>query len=363
MAQSAVPESVDNYNIGINIAYPLFTGFARKHAYAMARFGKQETRAAADEARRLILEAVAQTYYGAQLARERLSITGADKGFNSRLLKEARARNRAGAASKSEVLNFEVRRRASEAQYIVSQQDFQLALIALAAIMGIENSNLPEDTALTPLKTATDADFLLPEFQTLYDSAWELRPDLEGNRQAVNRTQANIGLQQAPYYPSVNAFASKGAARSGNGGFEGQDFSTTVGVGLSYNLFAGGKHRAAVAEARQGHKESEYRLRAAEIAVSRDVREALTRLDTAQQQLRLQIENAGYVEENRDMVQKEFQAGLTSLALLNQVQRDLVEAQAMLARARVSLCAAWHSLRTATAETLVAVNTPDAPVL
>lgn len=354
---NGVSESVDNYTVGVTVGYALFTGFARKHAYAISRFGEKETQAAADEARRLMLEAVAQTYYGAQLAGEQVTITDADKAFNTRLLDEASARNRVGAASLSEVLNFEVRWRASEAQRIAARQDWRMALIALAALMGIEDAHLSEDTALTPLEKATDADLSLPTFEVLCDSAWALRPDLEGSRYALNRSKANVGLQRAAYYPTVSAFASKDATRSRNGNFEGQDFSTTVGVGLSYNLFSGGKRRAAVAEAKQARKESEYRLYAAEIMVAQEVREALARLESAQQQLQLQVENAGYVEQNRDMVQKEFQAGLTSLALLNQAQRDLVEAQATLALARVSLRSAWHSLRTATAETLSSVLT------
>ena len=360
-AYKSVPESVDNYTISISVGYPLFTGFARKHAYAMARFGRQETRAAADEAQRLILEAVAQTYYGAQLANERIRITEADKTFNKRLLKEAHARNRVGAASQSEVLNFEVRWRASEAQHINARQEYQVALIALAALMGIEDVLLPETITLSPLEPATESELQLPQFESLCNSAWELRPDLERNRYAVNRTRENVGLQRAAYYPSLTAFASKDAARSGSGHFEGQDFSGTVGVGLSYNLFAGGKHRAAVAEAKQAHKEAEYQLQAAEITVAQEVREALVRLEAAQQQLRLQTETAHYVEQNRDMVQKEFQAGLTSLALLNQAQRDLVEAQVNLAFAQVSLRAAWHGLRTATAESLSSIITQALP--
>ena len=356
-AYQAVPESVDNYSVSVSVGYALFTGFARKHAYALARFGEKETAAAADEARRLMLEAVAQTYYGAQLANERVTITVADKEFNTRLLKEAHARNKAGAASRSEVLNFEVRSRASEAQHISALQDFRLALIALASLMGIADAGLPEGTVLTPLEPADEPEFSLPDYDALYENACALRPDLEGSRYAVDRSEANVGLQQASYYPTVAAFASKEASRSGSGNFEGQDVSDSIGVNLSYNLFSGGKRRAAVAEARQAHKEAGYRLQAAEIAVAQDVREALVRLQTAQEQLRLQMENAAYVQENRDMVQKEFQAGLTSLALLNQAQRDLVEAQATLALARVSLLAAWHSVRTATGETLSSILT------
>ncbi len=356
-AYNAVPDSVDNYSVSVSVGYVLFSGFARKHAYAMARFGEQETRAAADEARRLILEAVAQTYYGAQLAHEQVAITTADTAFNMRLLNEARARNRVGEASRSEMLNFEVRYRASKARHIAAEQELRLAFIALAALMGIDDAALPENTLLTPFEPETEADMDLPDFDPLFEHAWQTRPDLEMSRQTAKRAQANIGLQQAGYYPSVTAFISKDAARTGSGNFDSEDVSTTIGVGFSYDLFIGGRRRAIVAEARQGHKEAEHRLRAAEIAVAEELREALSRLEAAQQQLRLQSETATYVEENRDMTEKEFRAGLVSLALLNQAQRDLVEAQATLALARVSLRAAWHNLRTATGETIAEAHT------
>ena len=352
LAYDAVPDSVDNYAVSLSLGYLLFNGFGRKHAYAMSRLGEREVEARAREAQRLILAAVAQTYYGAQLASERIIITEADKAFNARLLKEARARLRVGAASRSEVLNFEVRLRASEAQKIAAGQDLQLARVALAALMGLAESELPEGTVFAPLEPETGEETALPEADPLFEAAFAHRPDLEAYRHAVDRTRAGVGLQQSQYYPTVTAFASKDASRTGSGRFESDDFSTTVGVGISYNLFAGGRRRAAVAEARYARKESEYGLHEAEIAVTSEVREALARLQAAQQQLVLQRENAAYVEENRDMVEKEFQIGQASLALLNQAQRDLVEAQGNLAFARVSLRAAWHELRTATGETL-----------
>ena len=361
-AYDAVPDSMDAYAVRLTLGYALFTGFARKHAHAMARFGARESAAAADEARRLILEAVAQTYHGAQLAGERVAIAGADRDFNLRLLEDACAKQRLGAASLSEVLNFEVRLRASEAQLINVRQDQQLACIALAALMGMEDA-LPEaDLELDDIELAADDAMSVPTFETLYERAAMLRPDLAASRLAIQRTAANVGLQQASYYPAVTAFVSRDASRTEDSRFDGEDFSTTVGVALSYNLFAGGRHRAAVAAARQSQKEAERLHHAAEITVAEELRAVLARLTAAQQQLTLQSENASYVEQNRNMVEKEFQVGQASLALLNQAQRDLVEAQAMLALAHVSLRAAWHALHTATAETLTRFEeAPDVP--
>lgn len=352
IASGNVPDSVDSYTVRLILGYPVFTGFARRHAYAMARFGARESEAAAGEARRLMLEAVAQVYYGAQLADEQLTIAQADQAFNVRLLEEAKARQRVGTAAMSEVLNFEVRKRASEARVINAEQDTRLAHIALAALMGIDDARLPQTFVLEPVAEASEEAMRRPLFEEMYDKACALRPDLEGARLAAQRARANVGMQRAPYYPSVNAFVSKDATREDSHNFSGQDFSTTFGVTVSYNLFAGGRHRAALAEARFAQQEAERQAKAAEITAAQEIGDALERLAAAQQQLTLQRENASYVEQNREMAQKEFQAGQISLALLNQAQRDLVEAQVALAAARVTLHAAWHALRTATAETL-----------
>jgi len=93
-------------------------------------------------------------------------------------------------------------------------------------------------------------------------------------------------------------------------------------------------------------------LAAAEIEVASDVRQAIESLEASQDNLKLQRANADYVQRNRDLVEKGYAAGQASLVRLNEAQRDLIEARARLALARVSLRQAWHDLRTATAETL-----------
>ena len=74
----------------------------------------------------------------------------------------------------------------------------------------------------------------------------------------------------------------------------------------------------------------------------------MDKLEGAQKQLWLQRANAVLVEKNRDLVEKEYRAGSTSLVRLNEAQRDLVSAQGQLALARISLRQAWYDLWTAT---------------
>ncbi len=90
----------------------------------------------------------------------------------------------------------------------------------------------------------------------------------------------------------------------------------------------------------------------AELKALSEVRNALLELGISQQQLILQRATTEYVQKNRDLVEKGFNAGKAALVRLNQAQRDLVDAQVRLTLARVSVRKSWYELLTATAESL-----------
>ena len=85
-----------------------------------------------------------------------------------------------------------------------------------------------------------------------------------------------------------------------------------------------------------------------ELKVNSDVMDALTALQAALDQLSLQRTNEALVEQNRDLVEKEYKAGQGSLVRLNEAQRDLVIVRSRLALARISLRQAWIGIKTAT---------------
>jgi outer membrane protein TolC len=351
-ARDTVPHSTDSYGASITASYLVFNGFARKFTLAIAKFGEQETEAAHMEAQRLLLDAVARSFHGVQLAREGVRIAEADLAFNERLLKEAEVRRDLGAGSLSDVLNFEVQARAARAALLTAQRDEELARIGLASLMGIPEGKLPDNVRIEELQPEQPEELARPEGEAQITLALEQRPDLERNRYAVKRSEAAVGQRRAAYYPQVAAFAARDARRAGNSRFREDDFASTVGLSVTVDLFSGGRNRAGVAEAKAARREAAFNLSGAEINATAEVRQSLEELFTAQEQLLLQREAAEYVAKNRDLVEKEYRAGQGSLVRLTQAQRDLVAAESRLALARVAVRQAWHSLRTVTADTL-----------
>ena len=348
-------DTVKSYSAGITANWTVFNGFGRLFSNAVARFGAEENETAYREAQRLLLDAVARSYYAAQLAREQIEIAEADEAFQIRQLQEAKARRRVGTGSLSDELNFEVRANAAKTTLIGARRTYETVLIGLATLLGLPEAEFTADTTLAVLEPESPADMELPEIDTLIAYAYEHRPDLAQSRLALERARANTWLQRSVFLPQVNATFSH-SANSDNEQLHRDEFSTTVAVSLSYNLFAGGLDRARVVEAKAGVKEAKRTLTADEIRVASETRQALEVLRAAQDELRLQRMNAELVRRNRDLVEKGYAAGQESLVRLNEAQRDLVQASARLALARVSLRQAWHDLRTATAETLESVE-------
>jgi outer membrane protein TolC len=326
----------------------VFDGFERKFSNAAARYGEQSSKAALNDARRLLISAVTFSYFSAQLALENVAIAEADEEFNQRQLADAEARQRVGAGPLSDVLNFQVRENQARTTRINEEYRYEIALYGLAALLGLPESKLPAHVELARLSAETDAELSDPPVEDLIAKAMDLRPDIQQAQWTIQQTDAQVKIAQSGYYPSVVVSGSLNGERIDDPGFQRDDVGNTVQLGLSYNLFAGGFTRARVREARHLKVELEKLLEELILSVNADIRSSAALVITAQTQLALQRDNVALVQRTRDLVEKEYMAGQGSLVRLNEAQRDLTRAQSNLALALVGLRQAWVELETRT---------------
>jgi outer membrane protein TolC len=351
-------DSTNVYRTGVITTWTVFDGFRRHYDNALARFGEDENEASLLEARRLLLSSIADNYYVAQLALENIGIADADEEFNTRQLDEARARLRVGTGSLSDVLNFEVLVNRARSARNGFAREYQLALIGLAALMGIPDAGLPDSIKLSPLKPETEKDLTAPVDDENIVYALDNRTDIQRDMSIVNQAEAGVGIARARFWPEIEFQATLDGERENGLQYEGDDFGSTVGVFLRYPLFTGGERRARLAEAKYRKNEAEDSLDATRITVASEVREAIADVMTAQRELLLQRNNAILVKRNRDLVDKEYNAGQASLVRLNEAQRDLNQATSQLALARVGLRQTWKNLDVATGRILLSFEAP-----
>ncbi|MGW8322075.1 MAG: TolC family protein, partial [Thermodesulfobacteriota bacterium] len=239
---------------------------------------------------------------------------------------------------------------AAKSDLIVASRSYEVAMFGLAAMMGIPESRFPSDLELVRLERETAEELVPPAPEELIPYAKAHRADILRAEYEVERARQEIGLARASFFPALGFYASLDGERYGDASFEGDDFGDTLALSFSYNLFSGGLDAARFREAKARRDEEKKNLASLTNNVVSEVRTATVRVAAAQQELVLQRSNAALVQQNRDLVEKEYAAGQGSLVRLNEAQRDLVTAQARLALALVSLRLAWHNLRTTTGE-------------
>lgn len=358
---ATIDDPEEYYNADLTASWTLFDGFERKFAAAAARHGEQSSKAALNDARRLLISAVALSYFSAQLALENIAIARADERFNQRQLNDAEARERVGTGSLSDVLNFQVRMNQAKTSRINEEYQYNTALYGLAALLGLPDSRLPAHVGLARLDAETESELSTPSVEDLIAASMDRRPDIQQARWQIKQVDAQVKIAQSDYYPSVVLSGSLEGARTDDPGFGQDDFGNRVQVGLSYNLFAGGLTRAKVRETRHRKVELEKTLEERILSAASDIRSSAALVTAAQAQVKLQRENAALVQRTRDLVEKEYNAGQGSLVRLNEAQKDLTTAQSNLARALVALRQAWIELETRTGNIVAAYRPTETP--
>ena len=342
----------DYYRARLKATWIIFNGFARHYSIASARFGESESEQALADARRVILETVARSYHRVQLARENIAIEEANAGFNQQQMEEAQARQRAGTASLSDVLNFEVLVNAARSKVLQAQRDYEVAMIGLAALMGVPDATFPPDLKLAPLAPEAANELVLPKTEPLISYAREHRPDILRFAYLVEQARARIKVAKADFYPAFELFGTADGEHLNDTGMDEADFTYEVGIMMTWNFFSGGLSRAKVREASFRLSEVRKTLDDQMINVSAEVLQAISNLRLAQRELVLERSNVDLALKNREMVEKEYRAGQTSLVRLNEAQRDLTSAQSRLALALAGLRQAWQELYYTTGQIL-----------
>jgi outer membrane protein TolC len=175
------------------------------------------------------------------------------------------------------------------------------------------------------------------------------RPDLAQTEFELKSKTEEIKAAKGQFSPSVQVSGTYGFDRLSNLSYSDDDQASAAAIELRWNLYTGGLRTSRVNLTRAQRWEILARLRRRRLQVASEVRQAVTSLVDAQEQVRLQRLNLVAAEENRRIVEAEFGAGKASLVRLNEAQRDLIDTDASLALARIRLRQAWTDLRAAAA--------------
>ncbi|MDA9762079.1 TolC family protein, partial [Desulfobacterales bacterium] len=345
---ATIDDPQDYYQAGLTTTWLLFDGFERRYRNRQALNAKDQTISASDDARRLLLSSVSLSFLSAKLAQENIDIASTEEAFFLDLLEDAKNKRHIGTGSLSDELNFQIQTNAAIADRIQAQGAYRTALHSLAALLGLADASLPPHVELEPLEEASPEEMQVPDTEQMIAYALEHRPEILQGQLEIQNASLEKKIANSNYAPTINLTASVKGEREEDTRFEGDDFGSTIGLNMTFNLFSGGLYRAQSREAMQKEIEARKLLEAQKINITTEIRTTSTNVITFQTQLRLQQSITRLSQENRDLVEKEYKAGQASLVRLNESQRELTSAQNRTALALVALRQSWWALMSET---------------
>lgn len=197
---------------------------------------------------------VAEAYFGVLAAADALRSTEAENKAVERQLEQAKRRFEVGLSAITDVQEAQAAYDLTVANVLGAQQALSVAQQALAEITG----SVPASTA--PLQE----DIPLPAPNPADIEAW-VRAALDGNLDLVaarfnfNIAERGVSIAKSRHLPTVDLQAGYRDSTSESGSFPQDTTGSSVGIGVSIPLFAGGATQAAVrqAVATRGQREAE----------------------------------------------------------------------------------------------------------
>ncbi len=241
-----------------------------------------------------------------------------------RALQITQNRYAAGVAPKTDVLQAQTQLATAQADRVaLARQRAQLEH-AIAVLVG----QAPGDFTLMPMPWKAT----LPEVPVGVPSTLlQRRPDVAAAERRVAAANAQIGIAQTAFYPSLNLSASYGVGASRLGElFNASNSLWSLGLSAVQTLFDAGATRARVDAAQAAQDEAVARYRQTVLGAFQDVEDQLaaSRVLTQQQELRLQASQAA--DEAQAQVLNRYRAGQVSYS-------EVVSAQAAALSARRAL--------------------------
>lgn len=236
--------------------------------------------------------------------------------------------------STTDILNFRINELKAKTAVIEAEKNYKTNSYALAAKMGVPGVELPADTNTQksiPAKNVMNDENKWLDLSYYLDMAIKNRPDLKTHIEAIRAAKYDLYSAAGVLTPTVTA-------ASGNS-------NSSVSTGKNINL---GSNIAGIRSKYANYAAKHEDLKKKWISIIKEVKEAYLKL-TIQLAVRKKMEFTMQIaKQRRDLVAKQYNAGKTeNIAIINQVQKDLISAQKSfikaekyVGKARVNLYAA-----------------------
>lgn len=276
---------------------------------------------------------LATNYLSLREADAELALLDATLAGYQRVLTIAQNRYAAGVAPRSDVLSAQSQLYSTQADREGLQRTRAQLEHAIAVLIG----KAPADFTLAP----AGWNGVVPEVPAgLPSTLLQRRPDIASAERQVAAANANIGIEQSAWFPSLTLNGSYGTSASSLSQlFDASSLVWSLGASAAETVLDFGARRARVAAARAAYDQAVATYRQTTLTAFQDVEDQLAAARVLQRQYQLRQQASAVADENERLLLNQYRAGQVSFT-------DVVTAQVSALAARRTLVQAARDRQT-----------------
>ena len=311
-----------DYQFSLNFSLPLFTGGRLMSGFRSARYNLRATEESVRLSTHMTVFNTKRAFYSYLLAREFVKVSDEAVEVAEKHHKNVKTQYEVGMASKFDLLRSEVQVANLKPQLIRAKNSLKVAELSLKTLLGID---LDREVEIQGEMLYRPVD---PDMEESLSQAIQARPELSQLLFQKKMAGEMLKLAKADYLPTV--------ALSATYNFWGDvlNFSDsswqnyyTVNLVLSIPIFNGFSTSARIARTRSTLKELELSQRGLTDAIKFEVRQALLKLQEAEESLTSQEKNVEQAQESLRIAELNYSEGLATSLDVSSVQAALSQAK------------------------------------
>ncbi len=325
-------ESKTSYNgsYGIDASWTVYNGSKRVNTLKQQQLNSRIAELTVDESENSIEENITQLYVQILYSAEAVKVNESTLEVSRKEFERGQELFNAGSIASSDLAQLEAQVSNDNYQLVTSQTTLQNYKLQLKQLLELDG-DFEMDLFLPPLD---DSSVLipLPTKDDVYQTALNLRPEIESSKLNIEASDMNIKIARAGYIPSLSLSAGIGTTNANGNDFSfseqvKQNWNNSIGLTLSIPIFDKRQTKSAVNKAKLQRQTSELDLMDNQKTLYKTIESLWLSASSAQQQYVAATQKLKSTQASYALVSEQFNLGMKNTVELLTEKNNLLSAQ------------------------------------
>ena len=325
-------ESKTSYNgsYGIDANWTVYNGSKRVNTLKQQQLNSRVAELTVDESENSIEENITQLYVQILYSAEAVKVNESTLEVSRKEFERGQELFNAGSIASSDLAQLEAQVSNDNYQLVTSQTTLQNYKLQLKQLLELDG-DFEMDLFLPPLD---DSSVLipLPTKDDVYQTALNLRPEIESSKLNIEASDMNIKIARAGYIPSLSLSAGIGTTNANGDDFSfseqvKQNWNNSIGLTLSIPIFDKRQTKSAVNKAKLQRQTSELDLMDNQKTLYKTIESLWLSANSAQQQYVAATQKLKSTQASYALVSEQFNLGMKNTVELLTEKNNLLSAQ------------------------------------